>query len=131
MKNVKDSLLYDDLIFLGIVKRRGKCLTFNFYLEVYDEKKDLTQDYFVQYALMEGFKSNLNTKKVGDYIVLYKLDNKYYLFRKVSVIDDVKPEINLLGEEEMIIDYGSNYKEPYFTATDNYDGDITKNVKYS
>ena len=74
-------------------------------------------------------KSNLNTKKVGDYIVLYKLDNKYYLFRKVSVIDDVKPEINLLGEEEMIIDYGSNYKEPYFTATDNYDGDIKNKVK--
>lgn len=74
-------------------------------------------------------KSNLNTKKVGDYIVLYKLDNKYYLFRKVSVIDDVKPEINLLGKEEMIIDYGSNYKEPYFTATDNYDGDIKNKVK--
>lgn len=74
-------------------------------------------------------KSNLNTKKVGDYIVLYKLDNKYYLFRKVSVIDDVKPEINLLGEEEMIIDYGSNYKEPYFTATDNYDGNIKNKVK--
>ena len=74
-------------------------------------------------------KSNLNTKKVGDYIVLYKLDNKYYLFRKVSVIDDVKPEINLLGEEEMIIDYGSNYKEPYFTATDNYDGNIKNEVK--
>lgn len=74
-------------------------------------------------------KSNLNTKKIGDYIVLYKLDNKYYLFRKVSVIDDVKPEINLLGKEEMIIDYGSNYKEPYFTATDNYDGDIKNKVK--
>ena len=74
-------------------------------------------------------KSNLNTKKVGDYIVLYKLDNKYYLFRKVSVIDDVKPEINLLGKEEMIIDYGSNYKEPYFTATDNYDGDIKNKIK--
>lgn len=74
-------------------------------------------------------KSNLNTKKVGDYIVLYKLDNKYYLFRKVSVIDDVKPEINLLGKEEMIIDYGSNYKEPYFTATDNYDGNIKNKVK--
>lgn len=74
-------------------------------------------------------KSNLNTKKVGDYIVLYKLDNKYYLFRKVSVIDDVKPEINLLGKEEMIIDYGSNYKKPYFTATDNYDGDIKNKVK--
>ena len=29
----------------------------------------------------------------------------------------------------MIIDYGSNYKEPYFTATDNYDGDIKNKVK--
>lgn len=47
----------------------------NFYLEVYDEKKDLTQDYFVQYALMEGFKSNINTKQLlVKYKKLSKLD---------------------------------------------------------
>ena len=75
--------------------------------------------------------SNLNIKKPGNYIIAYKLklsSFNYYLFRVVSVIDNLKPTINLLGEDKVILDFNQNYKEPGFTATDNYDGDITNKV---
>lgn len=75
--------------------------------------------------------SNLNIKKPGNYIIAYKLklsSFNYYLFRVVSVIDNLKPTINLLGEDKVILDFNQAYKEPGFTATDNYDGDITNKV---
>lgn len=76
--------------------------------------------------------SNLNIKKIGEYIISYrlKLDNNYnvFLLRKVSIVDNEKPKINLLGENEITIDFGSNYKEFGYSATDNYDGDITDKV---
>lgn len=75
--------------------------------------------------------SNLNIKKPGNYIIAYKLklsSFNYYLFRVVSVIDNLKPTINLLGEDKVILDFNHAYKEPGFTATDNYDGDITNKV---
>lgn len=75
--------------------------------------------------------SNLNIKKPGNYIIAYKLklsSFNYYLFRVVSVIDNLKPTINLLGKDKVILDFNQNYKEPGFTATDNYDGDITNKV---
>lgn len=75
--------------------------------------------------------SNLNIKKPGNYIIAYKLklsSFNYYLFRVVSVIDNLKPTINLLGEDKVILDFNQAYKEPGFTVTDNYDGDITNKV---
>lgn len=75
--------------------------------------------------------SNLNIKKPGNYIIAYKLklsSFNYYLFRVVSVIDNLKPTINLLGEDKVILDFNQAYKEAGFTATDNYDGDITNKV---
>lgn len=73
--------------------------------------------------------TNLNVKKTGDYVILYNLKNKYYLVRKVSVVDKEKPVINILGDEVEEIDFSSKYKETGFTAYDNYDGDIKNKVK--
>ena len=73
--------------------------------------------------------TNLNVKKTGDYVILYNLKNKYYLVRKISVVDKEKPVINIVGDEVEEIDFSSKYKEPYFTAFDNYDGDIKNKVK--
>lgn len=76
--------------------------------------------------------SNLNTNKVGTYLVKYKLnlykDNNIILYRKIIVYDDEKPVIKLNGEDKITIVYGSNYNEEGFSATDNYDGNITNKV---
>lgn len=77
--------------------------------------------------------SNLNEKQIGNYIISYTINiNELFkerLYRKVSIIDDEKPEIELIGDKEIIIDYGSKYEEKGYTAIDNYDGDITNKVK--
>ena len=77
--------------------------------------------------------SNLNIKQTGNYVISYTINmNNLYkerLYRKVSVIDDEKPVIELLGDEEIILEYNTSYSEPGYTAKDNYDGDITKKVK--
>ena len=55
-----------------------------------------------------------------------------YAFAERDIIrkeaDTTKPEIKLNGKERMTIQIGDEYKEPGFTAIDNVDGDLTKNV---
>lgn len=45
--------------------------------------------------------------------------------------DEVKPIVTLKGNKEITIDEGGQYKELGVIATDNVDGDISKNVKIS
>ena len=76
--------------------------------------------------------SDLNLKKTGKYYKTYYIENnniKNKLFRIINVIDNEKPLIELKGDKEIELNYSDNYKEEGYVATDNYDGDITKNVK--
>lgn len=76
--------------------------------------------------------SNFNPNKIGTYIISYNVNiSKYYterLYRKIKIVDEEKPVINLNGDKEMVLDFGSKYIEPGFNANDNYDGDITNKV---
>lgn len=76
--------------------------------------------------------SNFNKNKLGRYVITYELsisnDYKQRLYRIVDVVDEEKPVINLNGDKEMVLDFGSKYIEPGFNANDNYDGDITNKV---
>lgn len=76
---------------------------------------------------------NVDVNKVGTYEIKYSissnlLKNDNYVVRKINVIDSVSPEIKLVGENISFY-VGENYKEPGYNASDNYDGDITSNVK--
>ena len=76
--------------------------------------------------------NNVDTNKVGTYNVKYSL--KYfgkdvYATRIVNVIDEIKPTIELKGNTELTLSRGIEYAEQGYTATDNYDGDITNKVK--
>ena len=75
--------------------------------------------------------NRIDYKKLGTYKVYYiasttKKSKKIY--REVTIVDTVKPNITLKGNKEVKVNLGDEYKEPGFTASDNYDGDITKNV---
>ena len=76
--------------------------------------------------------SNLNKNKLGTYVISYnlKIDDIYTirLYRSVKIIDNEPPVITLNGEN-MVLNYGAKYVEPGFSATDNYDGDVTSIVK--
>lgn len=75
--------------------------------------------------------SELDTSKIGNYKVRYYYvykDKEYEFYQDVRVIDNEAPIINLT-EGDITILVGDDYIEPGYNATDNYDGDITKEVK--
>ena len=77
-------------------------------------------------------KSNLNTDKVGNYTITYEI--KYLIFnvkktRTIRVVDKEYPAINLNGKEEVTVCPNTKYTEEGFSASDNYDGDLTKKVE--
>lgn len=101
-------------------------------------KSDFTDPYVVSKINGKDTKkvdvfSNLNNNKTGSYVISYnlKVDNYYTkrLYRVINIVDSEKPIINLIGEENVALDYGSKYVEEGFSAIDNYDGDITSKVK--
>ena len=77
-------------------------------------------------------KSSVNEKVVGTYDVIVNV--KYFIYNinktfKVNVIDKEKPVIKLVGNEIGIACPNKDYIEEGYTASDNYDGDITDKVK--
>lgn len=76
-------------------------------------------------------KNNINENKIGNYKIIYNVKYKKIkksLVRKVKVVDKIVPTISLVGEDITIV-VGNEYKEPGYSALDNYDGDITSNVE--
>ena len=73
----------------------------------------------------------VDTSKVGKYTIEYKLK---YLFitiskeKEVFVIDDISPSISLVGDEEVLVCPNKEYIEEGYSASDEYDGDITDKV---
>ena len=74
----------------------------------------------------------VNSKKLGNYKITYYVDNGIIpkkVTRVVKVRDIEKPTIKLTSTKDIIACPGKTYKEESFTATDNYDGNITDKVK--
>lgn len=76
--------------------------------------------------------NNVDETKLGEYEVNYYLTIKRLnktLTRKVKVVDNTKPEIKITGNKEVTCTVKLNdCVLPKYEATDNYDGNITKNV---
>ena len=107
----------------------------NIIINVFDEYDDegarlLYDDEIVKSKLYElDVDNNVNTNIVGEYEVVYKYsfrNKEYTKTRKVKVIDIVKPTIKVASDT--VYKYNSTYSKIYYTAKDNYDGDLTKNV---
>ena len=78
---------------------------------------------------MNGY---INYSKPDTYKVNYEIDTimgPYVKGVTVTVADTKGPEIILNGEEEYIISYKKEYIEPGFKALDDYEGDLTSEVK--
>jgi len=102
-------------------------------VEVFSEYKDA--GYELEHPnkdLKVKVTSNVDTEKVGIYDVTYSvkhIDDNITQSRKVKVVDNEKPVIELIGEEEIILLEDAIYKESGYKANDNYDKDITDKVK--
>lgn len=74
---------------------------------------------------------DVDFSKVGEYIVKYKTsfkNEKKEAVIKVLVRDTEPPYIELKSDPDSYTKPGAEYQEEGFTATDNYDGDITDRV---
>lgn len=88
--------------------------------------KDITR-----YVMIEG---GVNTKKMGEYKVSYILEKYFITIKKtrtVVVKDLTGPVITLTGEKQVIVCPNKEYVEEGYKAIDDYDKDLTKNVKVS
>lgn len=73
--------------------------------------------------------NNVDTSKLGDYEVIYSVahgKNKRDIVRKVTVVDRVDPVIK--SSDSLSLCPNSNNYDIDYSATDNYDGDITDKV---
>ena len=71
-----------------------------------------------------------------DYTVKHTIDYPFgqvvltdYARRTVHIVDTVAPEITLVADPDVFTIPGEVYQEEGYTATDNYDGDITDRVE--
>ena len=76
--------------------------------------------------------SNVDFNKVGKYEVKYEvptLIGTYTANQAVNIVDTTSPEIILNGEQTYNQSYATEYVEPGYTVTDNYDKDLTEKVQ--
>ena len=76
--------------------------------------------------------NNIDNTKTGTYEIKYYVANKFLkkdkeIIRKVQITDTSLPEIKL-NEADIKLYVGETYEEPGYSASDNYDGDLTNNV---
>jgi hypothetical protein len=70
---------------------------------------------------------------VGSYVLRYNVSDSsgnpaVEKTRTVEIVDTVAPVITLQGDNPLTLECGTPYEDPGYTATDNYDGDITESV---
>ena len=126
------SSIFINYFFTPVVKlKEGKSYIIN-YKDKYKEPgykaifrgEDLTSNVKVS--------GKVNTKKLGNYKITYYIDNGIIpkkVTRTVKVRDIKKPSIKLKSKDDIIVCPGKTYIEEKYTASDNYDGDITNKVK--
>ncbi len=74
----------------------------------------------------------VDTTHVGKYKVSYRIKKGLFSVRKyltVNVVDTETPKLELIGDDEIKVCSIKNYIEPGYSSIDNYDGDITNDVK--
>ncbi|MBO5375391.1 MAG: DUF5011 domain-containing protein [Bacilli bacterium] len=74
---------------------------------------------------------NVDNNKIGKYKLTYKVKKNNITVkrsRNITIVDQEKPVINLVGNQEIKLCPSAKFVEPGYSASDNYDGDLTENV---
>ena len=106
----------------------------NMNIEVGNKYKELGAVGKTSFKELKNIKisGKVNTKKLGTYKIKYILKYNgiaYKKIRYVNVVDTTKPVIKLNGNKNTNICKNKEYIDEGVTATDNYDGDLTKKIK--
>lgn len=89
-------------------------------------------NYFKDYTDKVIVNDKVMNNKVGTYYIKYILKYGFITIEKkkeVVVIDDLEPNITLVGSNEVVVCPNSKYKEDGYSAFDQYDGDISDKVE--
>ena len=94
---------------------------------------DVETKYFgLNFSKFVTEKDNIDYNTLGEYEITYELKNAVLNKKrtiKVKIVDNEKPVITLLGNlNSDVMCSVDKYQEEGYTATDNYDGDITSKV---
>lgn len=101
------------------------------YNEKYSEGKVSARNVFKDYTKDVKVLGKVDTKKVGKYKINYVLNYGMLILKKtktVNVVDKKNPVITLEGNTDITLCPGCKYEEEGFSATDEYDGDLTDKV---
>ena len=144
---IKLIILFLIIIIIGLFYFKKNVIFTDFHLKgdsviVVNYGDTYTDDGFVATLYRKDVSSQVtvsgkpNYKKLGTYKISYKLKIDYLniekvLIRKIKVVDNVPPELNISSDDTVYLDENDNYVVPSYTANDNYDGDITNKVKVS
>lgn len=74
---------------------------------------------------------HVDNTKIGEYTIDYQVTykkKKEMINRKVTIVDTIPPQIELIGDAKISIYEGQTYEEHGCKVIDNYDGDISSNV---
>ena len=74
----------------------------------------------------------VDSEKIGSYWIEYRMDSFFFPVRElvlVEVLEKEAPEIQLVGEEEVVLCPNAVYQELGYEAIDNYDGNLTDMVE--
>lgn len=119
ISNIELKLIGEDVITLNLdeeYKEQGAIAKFR--------NKDISK--------MIKINKNINNKKIGQYLVDYKIKYKNKtskITRIVKIIDNIPPLITLNGKEKISLYEGEEYNEEGAVANDNYDGDISSKIE--
>lgn len=141
-KLLVDLLIFGVLIILAIgiynflllpnIRLKGSRFVELDYLEEYNELGYSAS--FLQDDVTDKVKvtSNVNSKKLGNYEVIYSVDIdgfKRKVVRNVRVTDKTGPVIELTNGTDVHVCPGREYVEEGYKAFDSYDGDVTDKVQ--
>jgi len=140
----KKIIIISVIIFIFLIILLGLFLYYAFYnpflnIELIGEKEivlEVNRKYDEKGAKVTGTnkkykkEGNVDTSILGEYKITYKINvlkTEKEVSRIVKIIDTTPPVINL-NDGDITIYEGEEYKEPGYSATDNYDGNITEFV---
>lgn len=75
--------------------------------------------------------NKVDATKLGEYEIKYTYKESFFsksLTRKVFIVDKEPPVLTLEGDKDVVVCPGQKYEEKGYSATDNYDGDLTDKV---
>jgi hypothetical protein len=115
---------------------RGDPVVYHEVLTPYQDAGAVASDYFADDETITGritVNNQVDTTKPGTYAIAYHVQDQAgnagaEITRTVHVVDTTPPVVTLNGDASEYVPLGGNFIDPWATAWDNYDGDMTANI---